>query len=78
MKLNRGQPLPWKQTLENKLDPNQFVRIRRSAIVNLDDVKELQPWFQGEQVLLLRDGTKLTVGRQYRYRLLNLTENLPR
>ncbi len=55
--------------LEPKLDPDQFMRIHRSAIVNLDRVKELQPWARGEQILVLRDGTQLTVGRAFRERL---------
>lgn len=60
--------------LERKLHPEQFLRIRRSAIVNLDRVKELQPWFKGEQVLVLTDGTRLTVGRAFRDRLERLLE----
>jgi len=55
--------------LEPKLDSEQFVRIHRSTIVNLDRIQELQPWFRGEQVLMLKDGTKLKVGRVFRDRL---------
>jgi two-component system LytT family response regulator len=62
--------------LEPKLDAMQFVRIHRSTIVNLDRVKELQPWFHGEQVLLLKDGTKLTVGRAYRDRMDKHVNNM--
>ena len=61
-------------TLEGRLDPDRFLRVRRSAIVNVDRVKELQPWFKGEQVLVLTDGTRLTVGRAYRDRLALLLE----
>jgi two-component system, LytTR family, response regulator len=61
--------------LEPKLDSEQFVRIHRSAIVNLDRVKELQPWFRGEQVLILKDDTRLTVGRAFRIRLQKLLQN---
>ena len=64
--------------LEPKLDPDQFVRIHRSAIVSLDRVKELQPWFRGEQVLTLKDGTELTVGRAFRNRLQQFLENTVR
>jgi two-component system, LytTR family, response regulator len=56
--------------LEPKLDPEQFARIHRSAIVNLDRVRELQPLFRGENVLILKDGTQLSVGRAFRARLL--------
>ncbi|HYL99615.1 MAG TPA: response regulator transcription factor, partial [Blastocatellia bacterium] len=56
-------------SLEPRLDPQQFVRIHRSTIVNLDQVKEMRPWFHGEQVMVLKDGTRLTVGRKYRQRV---------
>ncbi|MFN0099673.1 MAG: LytR/AlgR family response regulator transcription factor [Gemmatimonadaceae bacterium] len=52
--------------LESRLDPAKFVRIHRRLIVNLDAVKELQPWFGGDQVMLLNDGTKLRVSRTFR------------
>ncbi len=56
--------------LEERLDPEQFARIHRSTIVNLDRVKEIQPWFKGESVVLLHDGTSLSLSRKYRERLL--------
>jgi two-component system, LytTR family, response regulator len=52
--------------LEAELDPARFLRISRSAIVNLDRVREVQPWFQGDYVLILTDGTRLTSTRGYR------------
>jgi two-component system LytT family response regulator len=52
--------------LEDRLDPARFVRIHRSVIVALDQIKEMQPWFAGDQVLILRDGTKLRVSRTRR------------
>lgn len=61
--------------LEPKLDPQQFVRVHRSSIVNLDRIKEIQPWFRGEQVMVLKDGTQVTVGRSYRDRLKQLLQN---
>ncbi|MBI2841429.1 MAG: response regulator transcription factor [Acidobacteria bacterium] len=63
--------------IEAKLDPEQFVRVHRSTIVNLDRVKELHPWFRGELVLVLKDGTRLAVGRNFRSRLRHLFENKP-
>jgi two-component system LytT family response regulator len=45
------------------LDERQFVRIHRSTIVNIDRVKELQPWFHGEYVVVLHDGTRLKLSR---------------
>jgi len=46
--------------LEQRLASHNFVRVHRSAIVNVDRIKELEPWFHGEYVVILRDGTKLT------------------
>jgi two-component system, LytTR family, response regulator len=52
--------------LEQELDSARFVRISRSVIVNLDRIQEIQPWFQGDYVLILTDGTRLTSTRGYR------------
>ena len=46
--------------LEARLAPHGFVRVHRSAIVNVNRIKELEPWFHGEYVVILKDGTKLT------------------
>jgi two-component system LytT family response regulator len=54
---------------EQKLDPRHFARIHRSAIVNLHRVKELQPYFHGEYVVILQDGTKLRLSRRRREHL---------
>jgi two-component system, LytTR family, response regulator len=52
--------------LEQELDPVRFLRISRSAIVNIDRIQEIQPWFQGDYVLILTDGVRLTSTRGYR------------
>jgi two-component system LytT family response regulator len=52
--------------LEGQLDPEKFFRISRSVIVNLDRVKELQPMFKGEHVIVLHDGRRLTMTRGLR------------
>ena len=62
------------QGLESRLDPERFLRIHRSTIVNLERIKELQPWFGGEYVVILRDGRKLTLSRTYRARVQQLLE----
>lgn len=49
-----------------RLDPRQFVRVHRRHIVNLDRVKEVQPWFGGDQVVLLDSGQKLRLSRSFR------------
>ena len=61
--------------LERKLDPAQFIRLHRSAIVNVDRIKELAPWSGGEQAVFLHDGTQLTIGRVFRDRITALLTN---
>jgi two-component system LytT family response regulator len=51
--------------LAGRLDPAQFVRIHRSAIVKLDRVAELEPLVNRDCLLRLRDGTPLRVSRTY-------------
>jgi two-component system LytT family response regulator len=53
-----------------KLDPRMFQRIHRSAIVNLERVRELQPWFGGDYVAILRTGARLKVSRRHVAQLL--------
>ena len=55
--------------LELQLDPARFVRIHRSTIVNLEKVKELQPFFRGEYVAVLHNGATLKLSRGYRANL---------
>ena len=55
--------------LEASLDTRRFVRIHRSFIVNLGQIKELQPWFGGDAVLVLHGGQQLKVSRTYRAQL---------
>jgi len=55
--------------LEAQLSPETFYRIHRCYIVNIERVKELQPWFNGEYVVLLRTGARLTLSRGYREKL---------
>jgi two-component system, LytTR family, response regulator len=52
--------------LESKLDPQQFVRIHRSTIVNIDRIHELRSSPNGEYALFLSTGAKLTLSRGYR------------
>lgn len=58
--------------LEEKLDPKSFWRIHRSAIINLDRVKELRQHPNGEYVVALKDGTELKLSRARRDRLREL------
>jgi two-component system, LytTR family, response regulator len=51
---------------ESKLPEGQFARVRRSVIVNIARVRELQSIPKGGYVLLLQDGTKVRSGRMFR------------
>jgi two-component system LytT family response regulator len=53
----------------DQLDPEMFARIHRSTIVNLERIRELQPYFHGDYVVKLADGRSLTLSRTYRERL---------
>lgn len=59
--------------LLERLDPRRFVRIHRSTVLNLDHLKEIQPWFSGDYIAILVDGRQLRVSRHYRDGLLRLT-----
>src|SRR5438128_691043 len=61
--------------VEAQLDPKRFLRIHRSTIVNLDRVRELQPWFHNDYRVILRDGTELMLSRSCRKRLSELLGN---
>jgi len=54
------------QRLEQRLDPARFFRAHRAAIVNLDRVREVQPAFHGDCVLILHDGTRVKLSRSRR------------
>jgi len=62
--------------LETRLDPEKFLRIHRSTIVNIERIQELQPWFHGDYVVILRDGTQLTLSRGYRQKIQEVFGNL--
>jgi len=60
-------------SFETRLDPEQFVRIHRSTIVNRLHVKELIPSESGEYTVITDNGKKLTLSRSYRDRFERLT-----
>jgi two-component system, LytTR family, response regulator len=62
-------------SLERRLDPSHFVRVHRSAIVNRTRIREVQPWFKGDYVLILRGGTRVVTGRTYRSVVAGLLDN---
>jgi two-component system, LytTR family, response regulator len=55
--------------IEGKLDPKKFMRIHRSTIVNIEKIKEMHPWFNGDYSVTMRDGTQLTMSQTYREKL---------
>lgn len=59
--------------LLDRMDPAVFVRIHRGTAINLDHLKEIQPWFSGDYVAILADGTQLRVSRTHREGLLRLS-----
>jgi two-component system, LytTR family, response regulator len=60
--------------ISDRLDPNQFVRIHRSAIANVRKIKELQPCNSGEYIVVLKDGKELSCSRGYRSGLQQLID----
>lgn len=54
--------------LEGELDPASFVRVHKSAIVNIARVREVEPWFNGDYRIRLQDGTEVPLSRRYRAR----------
>ncbi|HWZ85658.1 MAG TPA: LytTR family DNA-binding domain-containing protein [Thermoanaerobaculia bacterium] len=55
--------------IESRLDPRHFFRIHRSTIVNIESIREMHPWFNGDYAVTLKDGTRLTLSSTYRDRL---------
>ena len=53
-------------TCADRLDARQFVRIHRRFIINIDRVKEVQPWFGGDHVIVLTSGQRLRLSRNFR------------
>lgn len=52
--------------MEDRLDPECFLRIHRSTIINTEQLKELRPYGNSEYIVVLRDGTELKLSRTYR------------
>jgi hypothetical protein len=57
-------------SIEQRVPADLLVRVSRSAIVNLSSVREMQRWFRGNFIVILRDGTRVTTGARYRDRLI--------
>jgi two-component system LytT family response regulator len=57
-------------SLETVLDATRFIRIHRSAIVNLERVARIEPYGKESRIVILQDGTRLPVSRSGYARLL--------
>ena len=62
--------------LEERLPASKFLRVHRSTLVNVDRIREIQPWFQGDWVLILHDGTRVHSGKSYRAKVREYIERL--
>ncbi len=51
---------------EEQLDPKRFVRVHRRFLVNMNRIKEVQPWFGGDSVIVMQNGQQLRLSRNYR------------
>ena len=63
------------QSLETKLNPEKFVRVHRSVIVNVEKIKEIYPRSNGDQDLVLQNGCQLMLSRNYRDKFFELLGN---
>lgn len=71
----QGQTWPLRESLaalERKLDPRHFARVHRGHIVNIDRIREIQPWDSGDYRIVLTDGSCVNFSRRYRGRLPQL------
>ena len=62
-------------TLEKSLDPETFLRVHRSIIVNVSRIREFEPGVHGEYVITLENGTRVRSGRTYNEKLKGLLGN---
>jgi two-component system, LytTR family, response regulator len=58
--------------MESKLDPARFMRIHRSTIVNLQRIREVQPWFRGHHRVVMNNGQELKLSRYQKEKLRTL------
>jgi len=74
-----GQRHRYRRTMEQvlaRLPENRFARVHRTAIVNLGRVRQVHPWFHGNHLLVLADGSRVTTGRAYREQFLERMDAL--
>ena len=61
--------------IETRLDSQQFLRVGRSAIINVDCIKEMEPMNHGDYLITLHDSTRLNLSRNYRHCLFEIFGN---
>jgi DNA-binding LytR/AlgR family response regulator len=61
--------------IETRLDPQRFLRVGRSAIINADCIKEMEPMNHGDYLITLHDSTRLNLSRNYRNCLSVMFDN---
>jgi len=64
-------------SIEAQLNPRMFVRVHRSAIININCISELQVWRRGEYRVVMQGGKTLTLSRGYRHRFDEFLQNRP-
>src|SRR5262249_11238617 len=60
--------------LEQCLPSTRLLRIHRSLLVNIERIREIQPWFQGDWIVVLSEGTRLQTGKSYRSKVREFIE----
>jgi two-component system, LytTR family, response regulator len=65
------------RAIEDKLDPERFVRVHRSTIVAIDRIVRMEPWGHGEYLVTLADGSRVTSSRTYGAQLQALIRASP-
>ncbi|NIR42440.1 MAG: response regulator transcription factor [Gemmatimonadetes bacterium] len=63
------------KAMEERLDPARFLRVQRSAIVNISRIQHIEPWSSGEYLITLKSGAAVQSGASYREALKALMEN---
>lgn len=62
-KYQTKKTLAW---IVKRLPDQLFMQVHRSAIVNIEDIQEIQPWFNHTLLLIMSNGDRIQVGRSYR------------
>ena len=63
------------KALERRLDPERFVRVHRSHMINWRHIREVHPWFNGDFRIVMKSGAEVTTGGAYRETLRELLDN---